>query len=71
MGKKRGDLSDGLKLIYQAYQLSRTMESVRGKGAQMLLAVKEAILFVLVLAASVGLLWAVTLVVEYILRVVN
>jgi hypothetical protein len=71
MGKKRGDFSDGLKFIYHAYQLSQTVGSLRGKGGQMLRAVKEGILFILVLAASVGLLWALILAVEYVFHVVN
>jgi hypothetical protein len=71
MGKRRGNFSDGLKFVYHAYQLSQTAGSLRGKGAQVLLAVKESVLFVLVLAAAVGLLWVATLAIRYVVHLVN
>jgi hypothetical protein len=68
MRKRRGSYSDGLKIIYHAYQAS---QALRGSTNAALHSLKEAALFVVVLAIAIGLLWTGAVAISYVIRVVN
>jgi hypothetical protein len=71
MGKKHSNALDGIKIVYHAYQASQALRSVGNGGGRVLRVVKEAILFILVLAASIGLFLAAASAISYVVRVVN